>query len=150
MGDGTSGELSVEAYARIQVALADAYQTDDGDPRVVLSSYGLDEEQWNAIDREWQARISAATETEDGGIPPLVAAYAEAFAKAQRARAAAPIPFERYVEMTRALQKSRDVPALMKQLGVSFQQYMAAHAHFAQEMIVDSDLAERFARAVNV
>jgi hypothetical protein len=145
MGDGNSGELSVEAYARIQVALSDP----EADASLVLASHGLDEELWNALDREWQARISAAPEQEDGGIPLLVAAYAEAFAKAQRARAASPLPFERYVEVTRALQKSRDVPALLKKLDVSFQSYMAAHAHFAREMIFDSDLSERFTRALS-
>jgi hypothetical protein len=144
MGDGTSGELSVEAYARIQVALSDP----EADAATVLATYGLDEERWTALDREWQARIADAPESEEGGIPALVLAYAEAFAKAQRARAAAPIAFERYVEVTRKVQRSRDVPALLKQLKVSFEQYMVAHSYFGAQMLGDPELAERFTRAL--
>jgi hypothetical protein len=140
--DGTSGELSVEAYARLQVALADP----QADAAAVLAMYGLDEERWAALDGEWQARIAAADS--DEGVPPLVAAYAEAFVKAQRARAEEPIAFERYVELTRRVQRASDVPALLRELHVTFDQYLAAHAHFATRMASDPDLADRFTRAI--
>jgi hypothetical protein len=143
MGDGNSGDLSIEAYARIQVALADP----EADAAAVLMIHGLDEARWNALDREWQARITAA-EAEGDDVPALLMAYSDAFTKAQRQRAAAPIPFERYVELTRKLQGARDVPALLKQLHVTFEQYMAAHAHFAAQMLSDEELAARFARVV--
>src|ERR1700704_149537 len=90
-------DLELATYGAISGKLAAGAR-----PReVVLGEHGLDEDAWCAIDDAWQAQFSAAMDACDEGIPPLIAAYAKAFAEAQLGEAAAPrLSLEQYVEAT--------------------------------------------------
>ena len=146
MGDGGDAGESVEAYAALLAALADPV----ADRAVVLSAHGLDEDSWEAIDAEWQRRLSAAADatTEDEPAPPLVVAFAEAFAKAQRAGARTVLSFERYLEVTRVMGRGGAVGEEMKRLQVTLAEYLRAHEHWMRQMAADPALADRFSRAM--
>ena len=134
----------VEAYAALSAELAD--------PRVdraaLLAARGLDEAAWDALDEAWQARIEEADEGDGDGIPPLVAAHAEAFARAQRARAGAVLPFERFAQAARELGRGTDLATALKRLDLTLDAYLAAQAHWTREMLADEALAARFRRAI--
>ena len=145
--DDVSRDL--EAYAALAAELAD--------PRVdraaVLAARGLDEERWNTIDDAWQVRLSEADEgdvgdDETGGIPPLIAAHAEAFARAQRARVRGVLPFERFLEAAREMKRGTDLSTALKRLDLSLDAYLHAQAHWTAEMLADEGLAARFQRAM--
>jgi hypothetical protein len=140
-------EDDLEAYASLAAELSD--------PRVdraaALAARGLDEDRWDAIDDAWQARLSeadAAGAEEDDGVPALVVAHAEAFARAQRARVQDVLPFERFVEAARAFTRGEDLAAALKRLELTLDAYLRAQAHWTAEMIADDALAERFRQAI--
>lgn len=144
----------LEAYAELAAALADP--TVDRD--AVLAARGLDEESWAAIDEAWQARIEDDDEDEDDdeaiqGVPPLVAAWAEAFARAQRARALRdphePVTFERFIEAMKAIRRGADMAGLLQRLGLTLEQLLLAEQRFTRAMLEDESLAERFRRAMH-
>ena len=134
----------IEVYAALSAALADPA----ADRAALLAAHGLDEDTWDALDDAWQARLSAAEEGEGEGVPPLVAAHAEAFARAQRARAGAPLSFERFVEIARAMQRGSELATLLGRLGVSLDDFLTAQRTWTEAMIGDEGLAERFRRAM--
>jgi hypothetical protein len=136
----------IEAYA----ALAAALTAPDADRAAVLAAHGLDEEAWNALDDAWQARLSAASdeEVEGFGVPGLIAAYAEAFSRAQRARAPGVLPFERFLEAAREMKQGRDMATALKRLGLTLEAYLGAQAHWTARMLEDEELAARFQRAM--
>ncbi len=134
----------VAAYAALSAELAD--------PRVdraaLLAARGLDEDGWDALDEAWQARLSEADEGDGDEVPPLIAAHAEAFARAQRARAGAALPFDRFAEAVRELRRGTDLSTALKRLDLSLEAYLAAQAHWTREMLADEALAERFRRMI--
>jgi hypothetical protein len=146
MGDGGDASGSVEAYAALLATLADPAV----DRAEALFAHGLDEDSWEAIDAEWQRRLSAAADaaTEDEPAPPLLLAFAEAFASAQRAGARTVLSFERYLEVTRVIGRGGAVGEEMKRLQVTLAEYLRAHEHWMREMAADPALSERFTRAI--
>lgn len=137
-------ELDVTAYAALAAALADP-----GCQRAeVLAAHGLDEAAWAGLDEAWQARLSAAMEEESDGVPPLVAAYAEAFAAAQRAAAGQGMTLERFAEATREIQRNGDPTGTLARLGIPLAAYLQANAYWTRRVVEDRALAERFRRAL--
>ena len=135
----------LEAYVTAAAELSD--------PRVdraaALAARGLDEDAWDEIDDAWQARLSEA-EAEDAtsdGVPPLVAAHAEAFARAQRARVRDVLPFERFVTAARALRRGGDLASTLRRLDLTLDAYLAAQAHWTARMLEDDALFARFEHA---
>jgi hypothetical protein len=128
------------------VALADPR----GDRAALLAAHGLDEEAWEAIDDAWQARLSEAGAEGDlaQGVPPLIAAYAEAFARAQRARAQHEVSFERFVEAARAMARGTDMATVLERLGLTLEDLLRAQQRWTAAMLADDALAERFRRAM--
>jgi hypothetical protein len=146
MADGGDSSLSVEAYAAILAALADP----NADRAAVLAAHGLDEGAWEAIDAQWQRRLSAAADGADDEqpAPPLLVAFAEAFAGAQRAAVETLLSFERYVELTRVMSRGGAIGDELTRLRVTLPEYLRAHEHWMRRMADDPALAERFTRAV--
>ncbi|MFT3770312.1 MAG: hypothetical protein QM820_33205 [Minicystis sp.] len=136
----------LDAYATLSAELVD--------PRVdraaVLAARGLDEDAWDAIDDAWQTRLSEADDAhgDADGVPPLVAAHAEAFARAQRARVREVLPFERFVKAARELRRGGDLQSTLKRLELTLDTYLAAQAHWTARLLEDEELAARFDRAM--
>lgn len=134
--------LDLEAYAAITVALADGAL-----PRaIVLAERGLGEAEWAAIDERWQAELSGALEEEHEGVPPLVAAYAEAFerARAARRRVKEILPLERFADATREIQLRGDPLAALAHLGIALGDYLAANEHWTPRILAEPALATIF------
>ena len=145
----------LDAWVTLSVELADPAV----DRAAVLRSHGLDEDAWEAIDDAWQTRLSeaeGAAEREEGdavdprgGVPPLVAAHAEAFARAQAARAGAPLlDLPAFAELTRALQRRPDVAAVLRRFDLSLAALLHNQAHWTKRLLEDPELARQFDEAV--
>lgn len=143
---GGAGDLDVVAYAALVVALAEG-----GRPRdAILAGRGLDEATWSAIDGRWQARLSRAMETEADGVPPLLAAYAEAFARARAASSAGArlLTVEELAEVTREIQKRGDPTSALARMGVTLTDFLRANEHWTRRMIADPEILERYRRVL--
>jgi hypothetical protein len=143
-------ETDVEAYAELAARLS---ASDDADARArLLSAHDLDEEGWDTLDDAWQARIAAEDDeaSERGQVPALLARYAEAFARAQRAAASRepPLPFDRFVEATRELRRGVDMTTALDRLGIDLGTYLRAQQHWTALLVADAALAERFRDAM--
>jgi hypothetical protein len=132
----------MRAYAALVATLAAGNQ-----PRAaILLERGLDEAGWEALDRFHQDELSRAMSEEHDGVPPIVAAYAEAFAEA-RARFASTervLSIERFADATRAIQISGDPTAALGRLGIALEDFLRANEHWTQRMMADPDLLRRF------
>lgn len=134
--------LDLRAYAALAATLATA----DPPRAAILRAHGLDEAGWEELDRCHQDRLSRAMDEEHEGVPPLVAAYAEAFAAA-RARhtvAAGVISIERFGDATREIRRSGDPTAALGRLGISLDDFLRGSEHWTQRMMTDPDLLRRF------
>jgi hypothetical protein len=134
----------LEAYATLAAELADPRV----DRRAVLAARGLDEDAWEALDDAWQARLEAADAADDDGVPPLIAAHAEAFARAQRARVGEILPFERFVAAARELRRGGDLASTLRRLELTLDTYLAAQGHWTARLLEDEELSARFDRAM--
>jgi hypothetical protein len=134
----------LEAYATLAAELADPRV----DRRAVLLARGLDEDAWEALDDAWQARLEAADAADDDGVPPLIAAHAEAFARAQRARVGEILPFERFVAAARELRRGGDLASTLRRLELTLDTYLAAQGHWTARLLEDEELSDRFDRAM--
>jgi hypothetical protein len=136
----------LDAYVTLAAELADRRVDRDA----ALAAAGLTDDDWEAIDDAWQARLSAAEAEAEGsdGIPPLVAAHAEAFARAQRARAGGVLPFERFATAARELRRGGDLSSTLRRLDLTLATYLAAQAHWTARMLEDEELARRFEHAI--
>lgn len=139
-------DVDVVAYARLSVALAQP----DADREAILADHGLDEDGWQRIDDAWTERLAQADEAhgDRDGVPPLVLAHANAFAAAQRERAGALLTFDRYVEITRALQRGRDIAAVLERFSIDLATYLNTHQHFTLALATDPELAAAFRRGM--
>jgi hypothetical protein len=136
-------DLDIEAYAAVMAELAAA-----GDARSeVLARRGLDEDQWDALDSEWQARLSEALDDEGDGVPALVARYAAAYEAAQRALGD-PLPLEQFARVTRLLQATGDMQAALAREGVTLSDYIRSSEHWSRRMTEDPAEARRFKDAL--
>lgn len=146
MGGVSLIHLDVGAYARLAAQLAAA----GAQREELLRAHGLDEDGWDAIEGVWLERLSQA-ENEQGqtdGVPQLLADYAAAFTAAQTELAGVVLPFERYVEITRAMSRGRDMAQLLDRFGVDLATYLHSHRHWTAKMATDADLAEQLQRAM--
>ncbi|MGK3982427.1 hypothetical protein WME99_05285 [Sorangium sp. So ce136] len=136
----------VEVYATLAAQLADP----SADRAALLAAHGLDEERWEALDDAWQARLSEADDEdgEDVGVPPLVAAYAETFARAQRARARSELTFDRFLEAARAMKRGTDMATVLSRLDLTLEDYLSAQQRWTAAMLEDEELMARFQRAM--
>jgi hypothetical protein len=136
----------VAAYAALAAALSDP----NADREALLAAHGLDEDTWDALDEAWQDRLSEADAGDDEteGVPALVAAYAEAFARAHTARARSELPFERFLEAARAMRRGVDMTTVLKRLDLTLEDFLSAERRWTQAMLADEALAARFRRAM--
>ncbi|AKT37023.1 hypothetical protein [Chondromyces crocatus] len=134
----------VKAYAALAVALA----SPSANRAAILSAHGLDEAGWEALDDAWQARIAEEDEEDEAGIPRLMAAYADAFVQAQRARAKTVLSFERFIEVARVLQRTDDAPKALARMGLTLADVMASQHHWTARMMEDDALATQFRHAM--
>lgn len=141
-------DTDVRAYAALSARLAEP----EADRAALLAEQGLDEDGWDRIDDAWQERLSAAVDAmgDSETVPPLVQQHAEAFAAEQAARAAAhaPMPFERFLEITQDIRRGHESQHVMKRNGTTLQAYLRAQQHWLRRMMDDPDLQSRFHRAM--
>src|SRR4051794_19596906 len=74
----TTVQIDVERYAAISVELA----RDGADRAAVLAAHGLEPSDWETIDAYWQERLSSAMESDEDGVPEVIALHSAAFARA--------------------------------------------------------------------
>jgi hypothetical protein len=139
-------DLDVVAYARLSATLAQP----DVNREALLAEHGLDEDGWQAIEDAWMERLARAENAhgDRDGVPPLVLAHANAFATAQRELAGDLLAFERYVEITRALQRGRDIAAVLERFSIDLATYLNSHQHWTLKLATDPGLAEAFQRGI--
>ena len=140
--DRDLASLDIRAYAALVAALATA----DRPRAAVLAAQGLDEAGWEALDDLHQARLSRALDDDGDGVPPLVAAYAEAFAaaRARSTRAATLLSIERFGDATREIQRTGDPTAALARLGITLDDFLRANEHWTARMVTDAELLQRF------
>jgi len=136
--------LSLDDFARLSIRLSEA-----GEARSeVLAEADLSEEDFEALEGHWADALDEAERAHgDGeGVPPLVEAYAAAFARAQSTlQTRAPMSFERYVAVTRELQRGADVTNVLEREGLPLSAFLESHRHWTRTMTEDLGLAQRFA-----
>lgn len=137
--------LSPDDFAKIALALAGAT-----DRARVLASFGLDEERWVALESEFQERLSSglsAYPADADGPPPEIGQMANAFESESRDTHEA-IPFDLYVDVTRAMQKG-DLSSALDDAGLDLPTYLRAHEYWVRAMTRDPALAQRFLARLN-
>jgi len=140
--DRELSSLDIRAYATLAATLAAGER-----PRAeILHAQGLDEAGWEALDRFHQEQLSRALDDDRDGVPPLVAAYAEAFAaaRARTTRAATMLPIERFGDATREIQRTGDPTAALARLGITLDDFLRANEHWTARMMSDAELLRRF------
>lgn len=135
-------DLDVTTYAVVMAALSDPGRTREE----VLAEHGLDEQAWTALDERWQERLSSAMDEDTDGVPPVVAAYAEAFARARHDGTSGRLSLQRFAEATREIQRRGDPAAALARLGILLAVYLESNAHWTRQMVEDPQLAEQFRR----
>jgi hypothetical protein len=133
--------FDVAEYAALAAALAEP----TADRAAVLGSHGLDEEGWAALDEHFQDRLGRAMNDADG-LPPLVAAYAEAFARARAAIAEdrGVISIERFADATREIRRRGEPLPALAHVGVTLDEFLRANEHWTRRMLEDPALLARF------
>ncbi len=141
-----STTLDVRAYAALLAALASA-----GPRRAeVLAAHGLDEEAWEGIDDAWQDRLSGALDDDGGdGVPPLVAAFSEAYAAARAAREGPPMPLERFAALTRRLDGGAEVEDALREAVTDMDALVAAGAYWPPRIARDEAVRAAFEAALS-
>ncbi len=133
----------LDAYATLAARLADPA----ADRGALLGEHGLDEDAWEAIDDAWQAQIFAV-EDDDPGVPARIAAYSDAFARAQQGGARRAISFDRFLDAVRALRRGSDMTTVLARLDLTLDELLAAQRRWTAIMLADEALAARFERAM--
>jgi len=135
--------FEVEAYARLMADLAAAGVDSRAE---VLAQHGLDEESFEAVDDEWNERLSEAMADDsegDDGVSPLLAAYLAAFEAARRSEAP-PMSLDSLALVTRYLSAKGDLRAALARVEVTFDQFSRATEYWTPRMAKDPALAARF------
>lgn len=137
--------MPLDDFASLTLRLSEAGESRDE----VLAAAGLTEQTWEAHEAHWAAALDAAEAAhgDADGVPPLLATYAEAFTRAQaKLHTRAPLTFERYAELTRALQSGEAIAETLERAGLPLSAYLESHRHWTQTMTTDGELALRFAQ----
>lgn len=139
-------DVDLAAFTRLAAALAEP----DADRRALLAEHDLDEAGYDALDAAWAEALARAEDAHGDreGVPPLVLAHAQGFAAAQRALAGELLSFERYLEITRALRRGRDIATVLERFSVSLSTYLQSHQEWTIKLAGDAELAEAFRRAI--
>jgi hypothetical protein len=134
--------FDVAEYAALAAALAEP----TADRERVLASHGLDEQGWAALDEHFQDRLGRAMSDDADGLPPLVAAYADAFARARAALAQdrGVISIERFADATREIRRRGDPLPALAHAGVTLDEFLRANEHWTRRMLEDPALLARF------
>lgn len=137
----------LDLYAALALSLSDGTV----DRVALLAAHGLDEERWAIVEDTWHTRLSEADAgdpvEDDGEVPALVTAFADAFARAERARASV-LPFDRFVEVTREMRRGVAMQNVLERVGVRLDVFLASQHHWTGRMLEDESLAERFRRGL--
>jgi hypothetical protein len=131
--------IDLERYAEIAAALANA-----DDRARVFADHGITEDQWEIIDEVWQSRLSEALESfDEDGVPELVASFSTAYDRAKAKHAdVEPMPLDQFAELTRAIQRSQNIPHTLTTHGVTFAQYTRANQYWMARIAKDPALGE--------
>jgi hypothetical protein len=148
MGDSHDADSEIDVYVKIAVEVAEG----GADREAVLAGHGLSSERWDTIDDAWQARLSEASDRagDDDGLPPLLAAYADAMARAQKARAEdyGVVALERFAQAMLLLQRGGDTAGVLKKVGLTIQEFLRASQYWTRRIVSDPEIAERFQKTV--
>ncbi len=136
-------ENDLDGYATLAVALADA--DNDAARHVLLNRYALDEDGWEALDDSWNRKLADDEQAfgHADGVPPLLAAYAQSFARAQAEQAGERLPFEQYARITRELSRGQEVKRVLKRHKVTLYTYLQSHHQWTLKLASDTKLAAR-------
>jgi len=146
VADGHPGDLDVEAYAALAAKIAQA-GTKRGE---VLEDNGLDEEQWAVIDEQWQARLSAAVDEDEGeGVPDLVVRHSNAYRLAQQrltqGGADKVMSLESFCKAIRAMQHGGSDPQrALGALGMTLGDFLKANEYWTQRIGREPELHDRY------
>ena len=132
-----------EAYASLMAELAAAGETRAD----VLAQRGLDEARWDAIDTAFQHRLSEAVDTEDDGVPEILARYAAAYEKAQSVFSPL-ISIEDLARVTRVFSATGDLRAALSRAGVQLSDFLRGSQHWSRRMAEDPESARAFEAAL--
>lgn len=138
-----SMDLSIEAYASLMAEL----DTTSDERDEVLARHGLDEEQWDEIDTDWQKRLTAELEGDEDGVPLLVATYAAAYQHALRSRDP-PISLAEFARVLKFFQASGDLQAALAKAGVTLADYLRSNEYWTHRMAREPDEEQRFYAAL--
>jgi hypothetical protein len=143
-----ANDLDVHGYAAVCARLADGAR-----PREeILGELGFDEASWTEADAVWQDRLSSALDQDVEGVPELIAAYAEAFARARAVAAQGAViePIERFAQATREIQRLGDPMKALGRVGMTLEQFLRANEHWTRRMIEEPEVAERFRKVLGL
>ena len=134
--------FDIAEYAELAATLAEP----GADRAAVLGARGLTEGGWTALDALFQDRLERAMNEEAEGVPPLIAAYAEAFALARATlhRDRGVISIERFADATREIRRRGDPLPALAQVGVTLDEFLRANEHWTRRILEDAALLARF------
>lgn len=139
---GMGTEIDVAMYGTISALLNE----EGADREAILKEHGLDEETWEAAEKECSQQISDAMEAdvELTGVPEALTSFSNAYVLAQQGRKSTILSLEGFAAATKAISGSRDIPGTLAQHGLTLQQFLQANEHWTHRMISDPTLAEKF------
>ncbi|MBK8253736.1 MAG: hypothetical protein IPK82_13850 [Polyangiaceae bacterium] len=141
-------ETDVRAYATLSARLSEP----DANRDALLAEHGLDEDSWDLLDDVWQARLSEAMEAfaDVDSMPVIVKEHADAFAaaQAQAAQKNALLSLDRFIEITREIQRTNDVRHVLSRCQTTLHDYLRAEQFWLKKMMEDPALLARFERAM--
>lgn len=141
----TPFDHDLHTYASLAAALA----VPKADRQAILGAHGLDEDSWEELEERWLTRLQDAEDAcadDDEGVPPLVQAFANAFAEAQAEQGPAVMTLEQYAEAARALQGGRDLNGVLERLGVTLPVFLRSHQHWTARAAKEPQLAAALSR----
>jgi hypothetical protein len=157
MADRAGGELAaelepVEGVTLQQWAEQQAKLASGGTPDAACAALGIDKAKWDRVSAEWNARMSrdttatiateygkhfsAAGQGQFGGAAAAGAAAMGVGGSVGDDESAAPIPFEKYVEIEQAqglgVQQGKDAAAILKSFGMTPLDWSSVGAWWSQ------------------
>jgi hypothetical protein len=137
--DDAADDLDIEAYALLQMRLG------RGDRASVLAEHGLTEDAYEALDERVQSALSRAIdESDEAGVPPLIARYDAALKKAHEGLEP-PLDLERFAEATLVMRRGGDPTKALAKIGIALHDYFRSSPIWAMRLSKDDALARRFA-----
>lgn len=115
--------------------------------QAVLSGAGLDEEQWQSVEKAWGLRLAAAAQRMDTA---MLLQFERAMASAQQAcEAPAPTrPMSDYAQMVAALERGVTPIEICAAYGMKLDEFFALQQAYTRRISSDPAEADRFSRLV--